>query len=253
MKHNENAQYVQKEFIGGNGLQRTIYFNKYLIIINEDGKVEKHYTNHKYLSGVLKQEVKIVFKYNTKCLLIIDGELYECNSYKLTDDISINKLFNLIPTELEEKYVDRLELEDIYDKGENEIRYCFSLDGEEITTGIPTEKEIVQLVQSKLYKEMEFIKENPDCRVDKKLYEFMDKSIENMTISEVPKNTKFIKDNLFVIKVKNGIIKPLLVSCEFIDKNTYNVKFTHFEEPIRTKDVEKTKAKVRSLRGNHAI
>ena len=252
MKHNENVQKVQKEFIGGNGLQRTISYNKYLIIIDDEGKIDKYYTNHKYLGSLLKKEQQVVFRYNKKYLLIIDGELYECASIKTMDNIAINKICNLIPSE-EEKYVNRDELEQIYNQKEHEIRFCFTLDGEEITSNIPTEEEIVQLVQSKMHKELEYIKENPDCRVDKKFFEFMNNSIENMNISDVPKNTKFMKDNLLIVKVKLGVIYPVQVSCEFIDKYTYNIKYTHFEVPVRTKDMEKNNIKTRSLRGNHAV
>jgi hypothetical protein len=252
MTFKKNLQEVTKNYLGGNGLMRTITYNHYLIIIDDQGHIAKKYSNHKFLNDFLPKEENFIFEYNKNYLLIIDGELYESTSTKTANNISTNKIDKLNNEEITD-LVSRSELEELYNNKGDEIRYCFNTDGKEITSDIPTEKEIIELVKSRLKKDVVFIKEDPDCRLDQWVFDYMDLSIKNLKIDQIPPKTKFISDNLIIIKLKNGIIRPIKISCKFMDKNNYEVNYTKYDSPNLAKISTKEDVKVRSLRGKHAI
>lgn len=252
MTFKTNLQEVSKNYLGGNGLMRTISYNHYLIIIDNQGRIIKKYSNYSFLNNFIAKEESFIFEYNRNYILIIDGELYESISSKTSDNIATNKIIKLSSEEFTEM-VSREKLEELYNNQGNEMRYCFNPEGKEITSNIPTEEEFIELVKSRLTKDVSFIKENPDCRLDQWVFDYMDLSIKNLKIDQIPPKTKFISDNLIVVKIRNGIIRPIKISCQFMDKDNYEVNYIKYGSPNLAKFKQKEDVKTRALRGKHAI
>ena len=240
MKHDMLKQEANQGRLGQFGYIINVKYKKYIIVIDESGYALNYFKEDNIINSLVSSNKQITLDLNKKYLVIIDGLFYEVYIHDAQEEIICD--INELKSDKFSRVVDRSELEEIYNANENNIKLKYDSNGKNITKNIPNEKEIVSLIQSKLYKDLEYISDNPDIRIDSFAYKFFKDSIERMSIKDVPSNIKFIKDNMIIVTIENGEFNPLVISCEFIDKDNYRIDYIEY-----TNNLKKENEKVRKI------
>lgn len=246
-KNYEFIQRIESHYVGDNCIQIMIsnYPNSTITILNSDG-MTYHYKpssslfinqylsdkrkeqfpyhqipNHTSRVGLRKMEcINQLFDFNRVYISITNGLVREDYVIK-DDDEALLATKYIFPTEKTTKYMNRNEVIELLKKANGGI---FSLDGgtfDDYSRLMPSEERIIEWYKEQLIKKR---KEETTMHSDKELTEYFYKSLDKLTIADVPINTTVFA-NLILISIENNEIQSIkATTVKFFGSNHYQVE-----------------------------
>lgn len=190
-----------------------------------------------------------IFNYDEPYISIGDGHIVE--SYVVKDGNSALMLTKKLNETDRISYMSRMELEKLFHKSsDDEQLYTMNLeggfDGEDYSIEIPSEETILNCAKKQLTNDLERYKEiilgsknyypTPFNKSDVNLLE---NCINNMSVDCLLENTKFINDDIVVVRVKNKDISINVYSIRFIKPENYKVSIS--DVPVTKYTLEQLK------------
>lgn len=191
-----------------------------------------------------------IFNYDEPYISIGDGHIVE--SYVVKDGNSALMLTKKLNETDRISYMTRMELEKLFQKSsDDEQLYTMNLGGgfyeEDYSIEIPSEETILSCAKTQLMKNLEEYKKSilPSDRsiLPKPFNEsgvnLLENCINNMSVDCLLENTKFINDDIVVVRVKNKDISINVYSIRFIKPENYKVSIS--DVPVTKYTLEQLK------------